>query len=275
MALTKAQILESIHNKIGFTQKKSSEIVLKLKNRCNMTVKKTMSLFLLIFAIILTVLIKPVFSETRYVSDKLIISVRDGPNQDDHVLGYIKTGTAVDVLEEKERYLRIKTEDGLEGWVKTQYIISEKANGRIIEDLRNEINDLNKKIKFSKNEQGSLSDKLLVTKQIYEVRIRELEQEVKINQKNNEKAKNELIGLNKKYKKLLGNSENTDELIRKLKKSNKLDSKLKTEINNLKKENQNSLKSSIIQPFLAGAGVFFVGFILGVLARRKKSYKLY
>ena len=240
-----------------------------------MTVRKTMSVFLLIFAIILTVTIKSVFADTRYVSDKLIISVRDGQNQDDNVLGYIRTGTAVDVLEEKGRYLRIKTEDGLEGWVQAQYIISEKPNARIIEDLRNEINDLNKKIEFSKNEQGSLSDKLLVTKQIYEVRIRELEQELNINQKNTAKAKNELIELNKKYKKLLSNSENADELIRKLEKSKKLDSKLKTEISNLKKDSQNPLKSSIIKPFLAGAGVFFVGFILGGLARRKKSSKLY
>lgn len=242
---------------------------------CNMTVRKTMSVFLLIFAIILTITIKSVLADTRYVSDELIISVRDGQNQDDNVLGYIRTGTAVDVFEEKGRYLRIKTEDGLEGWVQTQYIISEKPNGRIIEDLRNEINDLNKKVGFSKNGQGSLSDKLLVTKQIYEVRIRELEQEVNINQKNTAKAKSELIELNKKYKKLLRNSENTDELIRKLKKSKKLDSKLKTEINNLKKDSQNPLKSSIIQPFFAGAGVFIVGFILGGLARRMKRSKLY
>jgi SH3 domain protein len=240
-----------------------------------MTVRKTMSVFLLIFVIILTITIKSVFADTRYVSDELIISVRDGQNQDDNVLGYIRTGTAVDVFEEKGGYLRIKTKDGLEGWVQTQYIISEKPNGRIIEDLRNEINDLNKKVESSKNGQGSLSDKLLVTKQIYEVRIRELEQEVNINQKNTAKAKSELIELNKKYKKLLNNSENTDELIRKLKKSKKLDSKLKTEINNLKKDSQNPLKSSIIQPFLAGAGVFIVGFILGGLARRMKRSKLY
>ena len=242
---------------------------------CNMTVRKTMSVFLLIFAIILTITIKSVFADTRYVSDELIISVRDGQNQDDNVLGYIRTGTTVDVLEEKGRYLRIKTEDGLEGWVQTQYIISEKPNGRIIEDLRNEINDLNKKVGFSKNGQGSLSDKLLVTKQIYEVRIRELEQEVNINQKNTAKAKSELIELNNKYKKLLSNLENTDELIRKLKKSKKLDSKLKTEINKLKKDSQYPIKSSIIKPFLAGAGVFIVGFILGGLARRMKRSKLY
>jgi len=231
---------------------------------CNTTARKTMSVFLFIFVIIFTATIKSVFADTRYVSDELIISVRDGQNQDDNVLGHIRTGTAVDVLEEKGRYLRIKTEDGLEGWVQAQYIISEKPNARIIEDLRNEI-----------NEQNAISDKLLAKKAIYETRIRDLEQEVNINQKNTEKAKSELIELNKKYKKLLSNSENTDELIKKLEKSKKLDSKLKSEISNLKKGNQNPIKSSMIQPFLAGAGVLIVGFILGGLARGRKRSKFY
>ena len=231
---------------------------------CNTTARKTMSVFLFIFVIIFTATIKSVFADTRYVSDELIISVRDGQNQDDNVLGHIRTGTAVDVLEEKGRYLRIKTEDGLEGWVQAQYIISEKPNARIIEDLRNEI-----------NEQNAISDKLLAKKAIYETWIRDLEQEVNINQKNTEKAKSELIELNKKYKKLLSNSENTDELIKKLEKSKKLDSKLKSEISNLKKGNQNPIKSSMIQPFLAGAGVLIVGFILGGLARGRKRSKFY
>ena len=231
---------------------------------CNMTARKTMSVFLFIFVIIFTATIKSVFADTRYVSDELIISVRDGQNQDDNVLGHIRTGTAVDVLEEKGRYLRIKTEDGLEGWVQAQYIISEKPNARIIEDLRNEI-----------NEQNAISDKLLAKKAIYEVRIRELEKEVNINQKNTEKAKSELIELNKKYKKLLSNSENTDELMKKLEKSKKIDSKLKAEISNLKKGSQNPIKSSMIQPFLAGAGVLIVGFILGGLARGRKRSKFY
>jgi uncharacterized protein YgiM (DUF1202 family) len=59
----------------------------------------------------------------------------------DNVLGHIRTGTAVDVLEEKRYYLRIKTEDGLEGWVQAQYIISEKPNARIIEDLKTKLNE--------------------------------------------------------------------------------------------------------------------------------------
>ena len=240
-----------------------------------MTARKTISVFFLMFVIIFTANIQSLFAETRYVSDQLIISVRNGPNQDDNVLGYIRTGTVVDVLEERERYLRIKTEDGLDGWVQAQYIIPEKPDGRIIEDLRNEINELNKKIEFLKNEEGTLSDKLLAKKQINEAKIKELEKELNISQKNTAKLNNDLIELDNKYKKLLSNTENTDELIRKLEKSEKLDSKLKNEISNLKKDIQAPRKSSIIKPFLAGAGVFFVGFILGAITKRKKRSKFY
>jgi SH3 domain protein len=240
-----------------------------------MTARKTISVFFLMFVIIFTANIQSLFAETRYVSDQLIISVRNGPNQDDNVLGYIRTGTVVDVLEERERYLRIKTEDGLDGWVQAQYIISEKPDGRIIEDLRNEINELNKKIEFLKNEEGTLSDKLLAKKQINEAKIKELEKELNISQKNTAKLNNDLIELDKKYKKLLSNTENTDELIRKLEKSKKLDSTLKNEISNIKKEIQTPRKSGIIKPFLAGAGVFFVGFILGAITKRKKRSKFY
>jgi SH3 domain protein len=240
-----------------------------------MTVRKIMWVSLLMFVIIFTANINSLFAETRYVSDRLIVSVRNGTNQDDNVLGHIKTGTAVNVLEEKGRYLRIKTEDGLEGWVQAQYLISEKPNGRIIEDLRNEINELNKKIKFLKNEEDTLSKKLLVKKQINEVKIKELGNELNISQKNTEKAKNDLIELNKKYKKLLSDLENTDELIWKLEKSKKLDSKLKNEISNLKKEIHTPRKPSIIKPFIAGAGVFLVGFIIGAITKRKKKAKFY
>lgn len=245
-------------------------------------VRKIMLLILFIFVVILPSCVKSVFADTRYVSDVLIISVRDGQNKDDNVLGYIKTGTPVEVLEEKDRYLRIKTGDGLEGWVQTQYIILEKPKALIIEDLRNEINDLNKKVELSKNEPGFSSDIVLDTKKIYEEKIRKLEQEVKKNQNIAANARIELVQLNKKYKNILRNSKNTDQLNReyeKLKKENAElkteNAELKTETNNLRKPSKGFLKSIYIQWFVAGAGALLFGFIIGRLAGRKKRASLY
>ena len=104
-----------------------------------MVVGKTILVILFIVAFTVSASINSVFADTRYVSDRLIISVRDGQNQNAAVLGYIETGEPVDVLEEKEDFLKIRTEDLIEGWVRIQYIVSEKPKVMIIENLKNEM----------------------------------------------------------------------------------------------------------------------------------------
>ena len=210
-----------------------------------MLVGKTILVMLLSVAFIMSASTTSVFADTRYVSDRLIISVRDAQNPDAAVLGYIETATPVDILEEKEDFLKIRTEDGLEGWVRAQYIVSEKPKVLIIEDLKNEIKVLNKD--FEK-----------------------LEEEVDINQKFAAKAKNDFIQLNKKYTSLLKHSTNTEELISQVDKLKKLNAELNTEVKRLRKDRKNPLKSNRIQSFIAGAGVLLFGFILGGSVRKKK-----
>jgi SH3 domain protein len=239
-----------------------------------MRAQKAMFVILLILGIILTGNIRSVFADTRYVSDMLIISLREGQNKDDPVLGYLKTAAPVQVLKEKDRYLMVRTENGLQGWVLKQYIVPEKPKSLIIDDLRNEINDFKKKIKMFKNNQDSSSDELTVVKLNYEQKIKKLQETIKRNQEIISATKNELIQINKKYKNLLNNSNKTDELVRKLEKLKKVNTELKTEISNLKKHSKNPLKSKYIQLFIAGAGVLILGFLIGGSARRKRRSHL-
>lgn len=235
-----------------------------------MVVRKTILVVLLVVAFIVSSSINSVFADTRYVSDRLIISVRDGQNQNAAVLGYIETGAPLDILEEKEDLLRIRTEDGIEGWVRAQYIISEKPKVLIIENLKNEITALKKEIETSKNEQDSASNTLSKTKKMYQEEIEELKEEVNINQKFAAKAKSDFIQLNKKHTNLLRHSKNTEGLIGEVEKLKKLNAELNTEAKNLRKDRKNPLKSNKIQSFIAGAGVLLFGFILGGSARKKK-----
>lgn len=235
-----------------------------------MVVGKTILVILFIVAFTLSVSINSVFADTRYVSDRLIISVRNGQNQNAAVLGYIETGEPVDVLEEKEDLLRIRTEDLIEGWVRAKYIDSEKPKVLIIENLENEIKALNKDIKTVKNEQDSVSNTLSKTKKMYQEEIEELKEEVNINQKFAAKAKSDFIQLNKKYTNLLKHSKKTGELIGEVDKLKKLNAELNTEVKSLRKDRKNPLKSNRIQSFIAGAGVLLFGFILGGSVKKKK-----
>lgn len=67
-------------------------------------------------------------AQTMYVSDELFITIRTGPSTDNAVIGNLRTGDAVEVLEQNEEigYSRVRVSDsGEEGWVLTRYLMSE------------------------------------------------------------------------------------------------------------------------------------------------------
>jgi SH3 domain protein len=233
--------------------------------------EKTILTIFFIVAFIVSASINSVFADTRYVSDRLIISVRDGQDQNAAVLGYLETAAPVEILEENGDFLRIRTEDGLEGWVRAQYIVSETPKTLIIDNLKNEINALNKEIQAIKNKEDSTSNTLSESKKMYREKIEELKEEVNINQKFAAKAKSDFIELNNKYTNLLNNSKNTEKLINEVEKLKKSNNELNTEVKSLRMDRKNPLKSNRIQSFIAGAGVLLLGFILGGSAKKRKK----
>lgn len=240
-----------------------------------MVVGKAILVILFIVTFILSASMGSVFADTRYVTDRLIISVRDGQKQHDAVLAYIETAAPVEILEEKDDLLKIRTEDGIEGWVHAQYIVSEKPKVFIIEGLKNEIKALNREIETGKNEQDSVSNRFSKTKKMYQEEIEALKEEVNINQKFAAKAKNNFIQLNKKYTTLLKHSKKTEELIGEVETLKKLNAQLNTEVKSFKKDRGNPLKSNRIRSFIAGAGVLLFGFILGGSAKKKKRARFF
>ena len=66
------------------------------------------------------------FAETQYVSDKLRITLRTGEGTQFQIIRALESGAKVDVIEQTEAgYTHVRTEDGTEGWVRTQYLIAE------------------------------------------------------------------------------------------------------------------------------------------------------
>jgi len=235
---------------------------------------KTLSLILYTTVFILAALIVSAHADTRYVSDMLVISVRDAPIQNASVLGYIKTPTAVDILEEQGDYLKIKTKDGLEGWVLAKYIVPEKPKTLIIEDLKKQIEELKKEGEITKSKPNTLSDASSETTENYEKKVRELEEQVAKNQKRADKAGRDFVDLDKKYKALLMHSGNTDQLIKEMDRLKKANTQLNAEITTLRKNTGSPLESRKIQLFIAGAGVLLIGMMLGGAAKKKKRFKL-
>jgi TolA-binding protein len=65
-----------------------------------------------------------VVAETAYVSDTLRVGVRPAPDSQVAPTGVIKTGMLLEILESTGDYVRVRTEDDLEGWVRDIYVVN-------------------------------------------------------------------------------------------------------------------------------------------------------
>ena len=67
-------------------------------------------------------------AETRYISDVLYVPLRSGPSGEHRIVHWgLPSGTAFEVLGEDEsaQFTQVRTENGSEGWVPTQYLVNE------------------------------------------------------------------------------------------------------------------------------------------------------
>lgn len=198
---------------------------------------------ILVFALLipLWVAVGSAYADRRYVSDRLIVTLREAPRKDGVALRKLGTGTPVEVLEESGRYLRVRTEEGEEGWVGKQYISSEVPKPIIIAGLRKEIDLLKARIKEFETGGNPMLDELEAAKQSHLAKVKELEESVV-----------EIIGERSRLR--------------------KANDRLHLDIEHLQKEIADLKGTGKLRWFLAGAAVFCLGLIAGQVARRKKKY---
>ena len=109
------------------------------------------------------------FAETVWLTDVLWVNVRTGPSDSNRILKTVKSGTRMEVLEKPEdaKFYRIRTENGLEGWIPSRYL-SETATGSIRannleaekQQLQQQLSTLDGKYKSLLADKGDVSGEL-------------------------------------------------------------------------------------------------------------------
>ncbi|MBF0377375.1 MAG: TIGR04211 family SH3 domain-containing protein [Desulfamplus sp.] len=97
---------------------------------------------LICFALTSLTAITSSFAETGYVSDMLILSLKEGPGRQYNTIKTLRSNMPVEIVETTERFLKVKTEEGDLGWVESQYITKELPKALIIEQLNKRIAQL-------------------------------------------------------------------------------------------------------------------------------------
>lgn len=65
-------------------------------------------------------------AETAYVTDVLQLALHEQEGSGGSVLRNLVSGTQLEVLERKNYYAKVRTGDGIEGWTKANFLVSDK-----------------------------------------------------------------------------------------------------------------------------------------------------
>jgi SH3 domain protein len=213
------------------------------------------------FWLLLTLLI-PVtgMAANKYVTDHLVITLRTGQGNQFQIVKTLPSGSLLTVLQETDTgYAQVRTTDGTEGWVRTQYLSDDPPAAEQLAKAQDKV--------------SKLQDKLHKVQQAYS------------------DLRKQKTQLETQHNKLVGESKATSEELAKLTQiaahpkqleSENIDlrekfAKMSDEFNLLKQENQVLKDRSKRNWFLAGALVVIIGIIIGLIIpklrfRRKDSW---
>ena len=201
-------------------------------------------------------------ADTQYVSDQLTITLRRGEGDQYKILKMLKAGTPVETLQEGTAgYVLVRTSDGSEGWVRKQYLTNETPKPIVIAQLEKERERLREQVSQLEIQQAELTAKLENSRKDLaggNAAFADLQKEL-------DKVQSKYYDLHTKAANVVELAEEHD----RLKDHN---DQLLAEVDQLRQENENILYTGAVKWFLAGAGVFLVGIILGKTSRKKKGF---
>jgi SH3 domain protein len=203
-----------------------------------------------------------VAAETAYVSDQLVVTLRRGNSTEYKILKTLRTGTPMEVLErtEGDNYVKVRLENGEEGYVLGQYLTAETPKTIIISRLENQLGKIREqlaqakaKLAESSQEEGALTGS-----------ISELNRALA-------NTKEELRAVTEKYNTLRKDSAEVVAITNERDLLKETNEKLAAEVQALTAENSDLLRTGAIRWFLAGGGVLFLGWLIGKASRKKMS----
>ncbi len=232
-------------------------------------------------------------AETKYVSGVIVVNLRDTYTKDFKTLATVETGEQVQILEEKGHFAKVKTKDNIEGWIPIQYLRNDVPAAETIAKLKEQIATLQKGNERTAPE--TITGATDEQKKSYEQTIDSLKSDnshllednkrlLKLVQnksdtpqpsiddnKETEVLQQKVISLQNQLDTLSANSKNIIAITKERDRSAAEVVSLQTELVKIRQINKTLETDRMLHWFLAGAAVFFLGFLSSKLFTRKKS----
>ncbi|MES9992877.1 MAG: TIGR04211 family SH3 domain-containing protein [Candidatus Thiodiazotropha sp.] len=91
-------------------------------------------------------------AEIRYVTDELQLSLYELINSKGKLLKRLKSGDQLELLEEEGLFAKVRTPEGVEGWTKSGFLITEKPARTQLSELQQQHQALTQKLEDNKAE---------------------------------------------------------------------------------------------------------------------------
>lgn len=115
--------------------------------------------------LVLLLLALPAAAETAYVTDELRLGVHALQDTSDRPFANLESGDAIEILEWRRPYARVRLEDGREGWVRAAFLVREEPAKRRVARLEAERDRLAQELAGFRDGSDSLAARLAALEQ--------------------------------------------------------------------------------------------------------------
>jgi len=70
----------------------------------------------------------PALGDTVYIKERMTAAIRADQLPDSAVVGRVQTGTGLELLEQGSDFTKVRTSDGVEGWIANSYVTRDKPS---------------------------------------------------------------------------------------------------------------------------------------------------
>lgn len=192
---------------------------------------------------------------SRYVKPSAEVVVRRGAGNEYKIIGMVKDGDAVELLNEGDSHALVRLADGKEGWMLKRFLSVEPPLSTIVESLRVE-NEKLKQAEMEKNRQfEEVSESLARTESHLQSTLSERDQ------------------ILADYQSLQADTADVVKIKEDMLRTKEENEVLVQEMASLEVENNTLNKDKSINWFLAGGGVLLVGMSIGRLSGKSRKRK--
>jgi SH3 domain protein len=206
-----------------------------------------------LFPLCFFLMVSPAHSESTYITDEIRVMVRSHAGGDRKIIAMPMSGTRVEVLEQSEDgWSKVRLPNEKEGWLLTRYLSQGLPSKEVVAKLKSENEGLRQRAKTLTEENSRLKKE---RNDFHEALSNQTKtaNTLKESYETLKKGSSEYLSLKASYEKA------SKDLSTKTKREAELEEELKA-----------LQKSQTLQWFLGGAGVLFVGLIVGYMSRRPR-----